>query len=188
VGVLLFFLLRGNGNSSTTASATTTTSASAGTTSSSPPTMSGGSGMGSGHLPGGASNPPSNPGGTMNTGSSSSGGTCHYSGCDQVAAAWLSAMLKGDYNGAFALSCTQLQDAATRGSQGSNYSPAEYLAVYFYGKTLGGQGFTDGTLTDASFDSTTGYDLVRAELTLEDGSTKPVTVAVDSNQSVCDFG
>jgi hypothetical protein len=150
--------------------------------------MDGGSGMGSGSLPGGASNPPSNPGGSMNDDSPSGGGTCEYDGCQDVANAWLSALLQGDADTAFSLSCADLQNAATSGSQSTDLTPAEYLATYFYQETLGGQGFTDGVFTDITFDSSSGYDLVSADLTLEDGSTQSVTVAVDADLTVCDWG
>jgi hypothetical protein len=190
VGVLAFFLFRGDdGGSTTAASSSTSTSTSASSRTSSAPAMDGGSGMGSGGaLPGGASNPPSNPGGSMSTDAPSGGSSCRYDGCNQVAAAWLSALLQGNDDSAFQLSCAELQQAATRGSQGSGTTPAGYLAGYFFSKTLGGQGFTDGTLTDVAFDSGSGYDLVKADLTLEDGTTQTVTVAVDSDSLVCDWG
>jgi hypothetical protein len=177
VGVLLFFLLSGDDEPTNTASSTTTTASS--TTESSATESSSETEMPSMSIPGGATAT-----GSMNTETApepSSGG--QYAGSGDVAFAWVQAMASGDFQGAFDLTCADLQTAATNAANGGD--PAEILAAYFYGETLGGQGFSDGTFDGVS---TSGdQDVASFSLTLEDGSPFTLLVYVDSNLTVCDF-
>jgi hypothetical protein len=180
VGVLLFFLLRGddeptnNAGSTTGASSSTAESTSESTSESSAETS-----MPSMSIPGGATAT-----GSMNTETApepSSGG--QYAGSGDIAFAWVNSMASGDFQGAFDLTCPTLQQAATDAAAGGD--PAEVLAAYFYGETLGGQGFSDGT-----FDGVTAsgdQDVASFSLTLDDGTPFTLLVYVDSSLTVCDF-
>jgi hypothetical protein len=106
-----------------------------------------------------------------------------YAGSGDVAFAWVQAMGAGDFQGAFDLTCAELQTAATDAAAGGD--PAEVLGAYFYGETLGGQGFTDGTFDGVS---TSGdQDVASFSLTLEDGSPFTLLVYVGPDLTVCDF-
>jgi hypothetical protein len=175
VGVLLFFLLRGDDEPTNTASSTTT----AASTSESTAESSAETTMPSMSIPGGATAT-----GSMNTESEpepSAGG--QYPGSGDVAFAWVNGMASGDFQGAFDLTCPALQQAATDAAAGGD--PAEVLAAYFYGETLGGQGFTDGTFDGV--ETSGDQDVASFSLTLEDGSPFLLLVYVDSNLTVCDF-
>jgi hypothetical protein len=186
VGVLLFFLLRGDDGSTTAASTTSATTTSA--TSSSAPAMDDAADMGSGSLPGGATNPPSNPGGSMQTDSTSASGEETYPGSTALAATWLVAMQTGDFDTAFSLTCADLQSAATQSAPEYNLTPAEFLAAYFYGDTLNSASITDGQLEGVQYDASSQQDIVLFSLALDDGTTVEVGVAVASDLTVCDWG
>jgi hypothetical protein len=106
-----------------------------------------------------------------------------YAGSGDIAFAWVQAMASGDFQGAFDLSCADLQTAATNAANGGD--PAEILAAYFYGEILGGQGFSDGTFDGVTTEGN--QDRASFSLTLEDGSPFLLYVFVSSDLTVCDF-
>ncbi|MCW2635807.1 MAG: hypothetical protein JWQ99_2174 [Blastococcus sp.] len=127
-------------------------------------------------LPGGAqvADPPS----------AASGG--HFPGSDDVALAWVQAMADGDWQGAFDLSCADVQDAAVTAADESNDPPYE-LGAYFFEQTLGGAGFTDGSFDSIEYSATTGLDVATFTLRLDSGEPLTLLVYVDETPAVCDF-
>jgi hypothetical protein len=108
-----------------------------------------------------------------------------FAGSDSVAFTWVDAMADGDWQTAYDLSCTAVQDAATTAAAGGD--PAYELGRYFYEQTLGGVGFTGGTFDSIQYDDVTGTDIGAFTLSLQNGETFTLLVYVQEDLTVCDF-
>jgi hypothetical protein len=108
-----------------------------------------------------------------------------YAGSGEVARAWVQAMADGDFQTAYALSCGEVQEAAT--SAGADGDPAWHLATYFFEQTLGGEGFSEGTLDGVEYSPTSASDVASFTLVLDSGEKFLLQVYVDPDQSVCGF-
>jgi len=109
-----------------------------------------------------------------------------FEGSGDVALAWVQAMADGDWQGAFDLSCPEVQDAATTAAAESDDPPYE-LGAYFFTHTLGGAGFTQGTLEGVEHSDAGGTDVATFALNLDTGERVPLQVYVDEGLTVCDF-
>jgi hypothetical protein len=127
-------------------------------------------------LPGGAqvAEPPTSPGGAL------------FEGSDGVAMAWVQAMADGNWQGAFDLSCPAVQQAATDAAVASTDPPYE-LGTYFFEQTLGGAGFSEGTLDGVEHSDASGADVAAFTLQLDSGTSFDLQVYVDETLTVCDF-
>jgi hypothetical protein len=169
LGLLLVFLFTSGGEPTPTA--TTASSAQVSTSASAPatrPTEAGG-------LIGGATA----------GGSSDSGSPGRYAGSADVALAWVQAMADGDFEAAFAGSCFQVQQAAVDADDGSG--PAWTLGTYFFEQTLGGVGFTEGTLDGLVHDMASASDVATFTLHLDSGEDFVLLLYVGADLTVCDF-
>jgi hypothetical protein len=177
-GVLTFFLVRGGDDEPTTpvASSTSATSSSAASSTPAMPSMD----VNSGDLPGGAT-----PTGTMSTEGGSGAG--QFSGSEDVALGWMNAMLSRDFDTAFSLTCSTLQQVANENAPTAGVSPPELLGAAFFQDALGGQGFTDGTFDTLEYDPSNDVDVGTFSLVLEDGSSAQVQLWVQSDLTVCNW-
>jgi hypothetical protein len=177
-GVLTFFLVRGGDDEpSTPVASSTAATSSAATSTPAMPSMD----VNSGDLPGGAT-----PTGTMGTEDSGSFAP-QFSGSEDVALGWMNAMLERDFDTAFSLTCSTLQQVAQENAPTAGVSPPELLGAAFFQDALGGQGFTDGTFDTLEYDSTNNVDVGTFSLVLEDGSSATVQLWVDSSVTVCNW-
>jgi hypothetical protein len=142
-----------------------------------------------------ASAPPTRPtdaggliGGATRAGSSDAhdaGPPGRYAGSADVALAWVQAMADGDFEAAFAGSCTEVQQAAVDADDGSG--PAWALGTYFFEQTLGGVGFTEGTFDGLVHDVASASDVAAFTLHLDSGEDFVLLVYVGPDLTVCDF-
>jgi hypothetical protein len=171
LGILLVVLLSGDDGTDTQNAATNSTPAASSSPSSQP------SANGSAHadLPGGAQVAEEN----------TSADQSRFPGSADTALTWVQAMSDGEFQTAYDLSCTDVQQAATDAAAGGD--PAWELGTYFFEQTLGGQGFTDGTFDSIQYDSTSDNDIASFTLQLDDGEEFLLLVYVQSDGTVCDF-
>ncbi|TQN43836.1 hypothetical protein FHU33_3304 [Blastococcus colisei] len=108
-----------------------------------------------------------------------------FPGSDEVALAWVDALADGQWQTAFDLSCTEVQDASISAAAGGD--PAYELGRYFYTQVLGGVGFTEGTFDSIRYDELTGADVGTFTLAMENGETFTLLVYVTDDLTVCDF-
>ena len=108
-----------------------------------------------------------------------------YAGSDDVALAWVQAMADGDFEAAFASSCPEVQQAAVDADDGSG--PAWTLGSYFFEQTLGGVGFTEGSLDGLVHDAPSASDVATFTLQLDSGEAFVLLVYVGPDLTVCDF-
>jgi len=168
LGLLLVFLFRGDETGNTNAATDSTapaSSAPAPSASASP----------HGELPGGAQVA------DQDTGV----GQARFAGSDEVALAWVQAMADGDFQTAYDLSCTGVQQSATDAAAGED--PAWTLATYFFEQTLSGRGFTDGSFDSLIYSSESDSDIGSFTLRLDDGEEFVLLVYVQADGKVCDF-
>jgi hypothetical protein len=184
VGAVLFFTLRGgDDDTSTAASTTTATSTTTSSSSSASDDMSMDTDM---SLPPGASPPPTNPNGNMGD---SDGGASNgqFAGSDQVALAWVQAMYTGDFTTGYNALCPDWQQQVAAAAQQNGATNEDVLGTYFYTEVLGGHAIDDGTLDSVDYSAADDLDIASFSLTLDDGSTFNLVVAVDANLAVCGF-
>jgi hypothetical protein len=176
IGVLLFFLV--NGDDPTNAASSSTSSPAAQSTA--PPLPS--TGLDAGDLPGGAT-----PTRTMTT--EDSGGTFEpqFPGSEELALSWMNAMLSRDFPAAYELTCADLRALADQNAPEAGLTPPEVIGAAFYDSTIGGQGFTDGTLDALEYDPTHDVDVGTFTLILDDGTTATVQLWVGSDLTVCNW-
>ncbi len=170
IGIALVLLLRGGTSGTEERAASSTTSSAPATTSSAEPSRE----SSLGDLPGGAQ--VAEP--TVTAGNA-------FPGSDEVALAWVDALADGDWQTAYDLSCTAVQEASVAAAAGGD--PAYELGRYFYEQTLGGVGFTEGTFDSIQHDDTTGTDVGAFTLALDNGETFTLLVYVQEDLTVCDF-
>ena len=168
LGLLPVILLRGGGTGTGDAAAGSTAPAS-----SAPATSA--SAASRGHLPGGAQVA------DQHTGS----GQARFDGSDRVALGWVQAMADGDFQTAYDLSCTDVQQSATDAAAGDD--PASTLGTYFFERTLSGQGFSEGSLDSIIYNKDSDSDIASFTLQLDNGEEFLLLVYVQSDGTVCDF-
>jgi hypothetical protein len=178
LGVLLVVLLTGGEES--TAAASTSTSASSSTSTSPSTSSSSSSGMGS--VPGGASTPPESGGDPTDP------QPPEFAGSDQAALDFMNALLNGDHQTAYDLTCETFQIIAQAQAPALGLTPQDTLAQAFYETALDGQRFTGGTLDSVAYYPGVSADRGYFTLQLEDGSEAEVYVEVDSDLRICGFG
>jgi hypothetical protein len=133
---------------------------------------------GAGGLVGGATRAPSSD-------AVDAGSPGRYAGSADVALAWVQAMADGDFEAAFAGSCPEVQQAAVDADDGSG--PAWTLGSYFFEQTLGGVGFTEGSLDALVHDAASASDVATFTLHLDSGEDFVLLVYVGPDLTVCDF-
>ena len=94
-------------------------------------------------------------------------------------------MADGDFQTAFDLSCTDVQQSASDAAAGED--PAWSLGSYFFEHTLSGQGFTDGSFDSIMYNTESASDIASFTLRLDDGEEFLLLVYVQSDGTVCDF-
>jgi hypothetical protein len=176
-GVLTFFLVRGDDEPTTPVASSTSATSSAASSTPAMPSMD----VNPGDLPGGAT-----PTGTMSTGGDGSFAP-QFSGSEDVALGWMNAMLERDFDTAFSLTCSTLQQVANDNAPSAGVSPPELLGAAFFQDALGGQGFVDGTFDTLEYDPTNDVDIGTFSLVLEDGSSATVLLWVQSDLTVCNW-
>lgn len=193
VGVLLFFLLRDDG--STTADAGSTTSASSSPSESEGEDEDEGGGTGEMdddvddmdaeemEVPGGA-DPPGGGGGSMDD-DTSGGEEGQYPGSADLALEWMNGIAAGDVATVFNLSCTDLQQQATQAASGTEFTPEQFLTLYFYDQYLNNEDIAGGGITGVTPEGE--YDFVEFEIELASGTPVNVALAVGSDLTVCGF-
>jgi hypothetical protein len=116
-----------------------------------------------------------------------SAGGGQFLGSDEVALTWVQAMVDGDFQTAYDLSCADVQDSAAAIAAENGGDPAWELGTWFFEQTLGGVGFQDGTFDGIEHQPESGLDLARFTLDLDDGGQFPLLVYVGADLTVCDF-
>ncbi|MCF6735163.1 hypothetical protein [Blastococcus sp. KM273129] len=109
-----------------------------------------------------------------------------YPASAEVALAWVEAMGQGDFRTAYDLSCPEVQEAASAAAT-ADEDPAQVLGDYFRSDTLGGQGFTGGTVEGIEHQAQSATDVASFTLELDDGEPFLLLVHVDEDGAVCDF-
>jgi hypothetical protein len=117
----------------------------------------------------------------------SGGSEPQYPGSDQVALDFMNALLVRDYQAAYDNTCITLQIIAESIAAETGQTPPEVVASDFYTVVLGGQGFVDGSFDFLEYDSASDSDVGGFTLVLEDGSSAPAYVEVDSSLAVCNW-
>jgi hypothetical protein len=110
-----------------------------------------------------------------------------FPGSGDVAFTWFQAMAAGDFRTAYDLSCTEVQDTAKAAAAADGADPAETLGPYFFQRTLGGEGFSEGTLDSIEYSSGSDSDIATFALRLDSGQEFLLLVYVTADGSVCDF-
>jgi hypothetical protein len=108
-----------------------------------------------------------------------------FAGSGDVAFRWLRAMAARDFQTAYDLSCADVQASTNAAAAGAD--PAETLGKYFFDRTLGGEGFTEGTLDSVDYSSDPDSDIASFTLQLDSGEEFVLLVYVSSDVAVCDF-
>ena len=171
LGILLVVLLTGDDGSSTTAGGQTTASA---------PATDEGS-QDDGALPGGAS--------AVETDSADDSGPSEtaYDGSEDVALDFMNAMLNGDNQAAYDLSCDGLQAAGVAFGAAIGGTAADGLAKSFHDTLTNGELMTDGTFDSIEYVPANGVDRAAFTAVLESGSEVEIHVDVDSDLTVCNW-
>ena len=165
LGLLLVVQLRGGGgNQAADTSATITLSSAAGTSASAHAGL---------------------PGGAQLAEEDTSAHRSRYAGSGDVARAWVQAMADGEFQAAYDISCADVQQASIGAAAGED--PAATLGTYFLEQTLGGRGFTDGSLNSVIYDQDSDSDIGSFTLHLDDGQEFLLLVYVQADGKVCDF-
>ncbi|WP_170852430.1 hypothetical protein [Blastococcus sp. DSM 46786] len=103
-----------------------------------------------------------------------------------VALTWVEAIGRGDFQTAYDLSCSEVQEGASAAAAADEDS-AQVLGDYFQSVTLGGQGFTSGTFDGIEHQAESVTDMASFTLELDDGEPFLLLVHVDADRTVCDF-
>ena len=167
VGLLLVFLLRGDPTPRHDAAPATAPPSSAAESS---PSRSGHAGL---------------PGGAQVADEDTATGRAHFAGSGDTALGWVQAMADGDFQAAYDLSCSDVQQSATAAAAGGD--PAWELGSYFFEQILSGQGFTDGTFDSIIYNQDADSDIASFTLQLENGEEFLLLVYVQGDGTVCDF-
>jgi len=173
LGILLVVLLTGDDGTSTAGNQATASATSA-------PATDEGS-QDDDAIPGGAS--------AVETDSTEDSGPSEtaYEGSEDVALDFMNAMLNGDNQTAYDLSCGSLQAAGVAFGAAIGSTAAEGLAKSFYDTLTNGELMTDGTFDSIAYVPANGVDRAAFTAVLESGSEVEIHVDVDSDLRVCNW-
>ena len=176
LGILLVVLLTGDDGATTTAGDQTTASV--------PATDAGSQDDGAQDddaLPGGAS--------AVETGGTDDGGPSEtaYEGSADVALDFMNALLNGDNQAAYDLSCDTLQAAGVAFGAAIGGSAADGLARSFYDTLTNGELMTDGTFDSIAHEPRYGVDRAAFTAVLQSGAEVEIHVDVESDLTVCNW-
>jgi hypothetical protein len=175
LGILLVVLLTGDDGSSTTAADQATASVS-----SAPATDDGSHDDGA--LPGGAS--------AVDTSEADDTGGADetaFDGSEDVALDFMNAMLNGDNQAAYDLSCDTLQAAGIAFGAAIGGTAADGLARSFYDTLTNGEHMTDGTFDSIAYEPANDVDRAAFTVVLESGTQVEIHVDVESDLTVCNW-